>query len=308
MRQGHIFPSIEINFVITDGGIGDYVCYLSSLKYVAEKYPHVRGYLYVPKYFKDLAHNVLSHHKHWVINTRDKFTEKIARSRPLMAPQREPISALGAHPLDLGFIYFVNSMPPPEANFYPELTFHESSSFDAGSEYAVLTPGATDENRAMRSKSFNAIKNFFIKKNIKPVFLGSSKVGDRNILYDSHYDFSGGINLIDKTTLLQAAHIMSKAKVVVGIDNGLLHLAAMTSVPIVFGFTIASPEHRTPRRKKGITSIVHPDVEKLPCTFCQSRMWFITHDFKKCIYKDNECTKELDDERLWISSIEKVIG
>jgi ADP-heptose:LPS heptosyltransferase len=302
-RLGHNLTSADVNFIITEGGIGDYVCYMQSLKYVAETVPHVRGYLYVPNYFKEVADNVMKPYKHWVVNNRDKLSEETIRARPTMAPHHIPINAMGAHPLDLGFMYFAGCMPPPEWNYYAEFNGEGVSPFKDNRTYAILTPGATDENRAMKPKAFNAIKDFLIQSRITPVFLGSAKVGVRPILYDKEYNYEGGLDLRDKTSLIQCLQIMKNAAAVIGIDNGLLHLAAMTKVSVVFGYTIAAPWHREPRRKKGHSFKVAAEIEELSCSFCQSRMTYISHNFKKCIYSDNKCTEILSDPGIWLPAI-----
>jgi len=171
-----------------------------------------------------------------------------------------------------------------------------------------MTPGATYENRAMLASTFNGIKDYLISRGITPVFLGNDKVGTRKVSFEAGYDYRGGIDLRGKTTLLEAAKVMSKSEVVVGLDNGLLHLAATTEAPIVFGYNIASPEHRRPRRRVGKIIDVSPDPEKLSCTFCQSRMrMMFNHDFRRCVYGDNACVKELGDVKLWSDAIEEAM-
>ena len=68
-----------------------------------------------------------------------------------------------------------------------------------------------------------------MQKNILPVFLGKSHL-DLN----EDYDLSEGVDFIGRTLLFDALRIIDCAEMVIGIDNGLLHLAACTKTPIVW--------------------------------------------------------------------------
>lgn len=316
-RPGSKIREVTVNYVLTEGGIGDFICWLSALEWLARNHPQILGRVYCPDFFVEIAANVLQNYPKWKVQGRKALNEKKLQSRPTYLPFLRPINSTGAHLVDLGFIFYANINPPPEDGwYYTRLDLSKIEGLELPEvPYAVLTPGATYENRKLPAKAFNGIKNHLISRGIVPVFLGKVEVGDkRKILFGDDYDYSGGVDLREKTTLLQAAAIMSKAEMVIGLDNGLLHLAAMTDVPIIFGYNIAAPIHRRPRRrkidgKKPILWEIHPDPAMLTCTFCQSQMRFMfNHDFKNCLYKDNLCLDALSDEKAWCELVDNIIN
>jgi hypothetical protein len=310
-RPGSVTDAKLVRFVISDGGMGDYIAYMSSILWIARNHPQVNGQVYCGHFFIEIAEYILKDFSNWQVFDRDKkFNPKL--EIPTRGPMLMPINVTGCHPLDLGFMYYCNMNPPPEdGNYYPEIDVSEYR-LPAGLEapYAVMTPGAASPNRTMPVSAFNGIKDHLVSLGITPVFLGKEQMTPkRSISFDKDYDFSEGINLINQTSLLQSVKIISEAKLIVGLDNGLLHLAATTMTPIIFGYNIASPQHRRPRRKKGEIYEIFPDTRTLNCTFCQSQMRFMfSHDFTKCSYEDMACLKELSDPAPWISLIDGCLG
>lgn len=315
-RPGSKCKETVVNYLLTRGGIGDYICWMSALKWLATNHPQIVGRVYAPDFFIEIAENVLKPwFPRWKVYGAKSFTQKKLESRPTYGPMQRPINGTGMHLVDLGFVYFTNNTTPADGRLYCQLDLATVENVlprhtPQNIFYAVMTPGSTYANRTLPATAFNGIKDHLLSKGIVPVFLGKKDLGDqRKILFEDGYDYSGGIDLRDKTTLLEAAKIMESARLVVGLDNGLLHLAAMTDVPIIFGYNIASPEHRRPRRRKGtILWELYPDETQLTCTFCQSKMRFMfNHDFKDCLYKDNLCLEALGQPAPWIELIEKTL-
>lgn len=299
-----------VNFILHSGGIGDYLCAIPALEYVAEYQPNVYGEVFVVDAMVEIVAHILKKYPRWTVFGREATIPAEKANQPGFMPFLRPVNATGCHLLDLGFIYYANLHPPHEDfNRYPILDLSEIQTETPAVRYAVMTPGATTLNRTMKSKAFNGIKDHLVKLGIVPVFLGKKTITDiRAINYEADYDYSGGLDLREQTTLFQAAGIMSKAELVVGLDNGLLHLAACTDVPILFGYNIASPEHRRPRRASGNIWEIYPDPKELPCTFCQSRMRFLfDHDFANCVYRDNKCLDILNDPKLWTDKIDDLL-
>lgn len=319
-RQGTITTRKIINFAFTQGdlGLGDQVCYMAAIKYIAENNPQVNGRVYCVEWFVPIAENVLfpwltQNGGKWKVQHREALTEQKLKSRLTLAPTTFPISRIGSHAVDLGFIYFMQTNPAPESgNFYPELDLSkvDISHYNLPESYVVFSPGATNQPKRWPAVGVNRTAKHCLSKGITPVFLGSRDFRPQiPTLIDKDYDFSVGIDLMDQTTLLEAAKIMAGAKVVVGIDNGLMHLAAMTEAPIVLGYTVSSPDHTKPRRRKGVIHNIYPEPEQLPCIFCQSNMrMMFSHDFKNCLYKDNLCTVALGDTDGWNRLIDKVLS
>lgn len=304
----------HINFMFIHGGLGDYIGYLTSIEWIARTQPQIKGYLYLPDFFIPIAKNVLKNYlDRWYIGTRLEMTSKEVLKRPTCAPYKN-ITRVGMNAVELGYVYFMAMNPAPEDGYYyTKLDLSEVPLWGqvGHSPYAVMTPYSTNKNRTMTAQAFNGVKNYLLEKGITPVFVGKKDfvINRKNIDLAEGYDFTGGVDLSGKTNLLEAAKLMSHAKMVIGIDNGLLHLAAMTDVPIIFGFTMASPEHAEPRRKDNPVYRIFPDVTSLPCTFCQSQMRFFrkTVDFTTCVYEDNLCTKVIGEPKDWTVLIDRVL-
>lgn len=304
-------PQTEVNFVVANAGIGDYICYLTSLEWIAKNHPQVLGRIYVGDFFLPIAANVFKKFPKWKVINRSELTEDIITGRPTFAPHTDYPDRLGMHSVDLGYVYYANMNPAPSDGYhYPKLDFTDMDLGVPASPYAVMTPYATNPTRTLDAKAFNGIKNYLIDRGITPIFVGKKDITDvRKVHLDPKYDFSGGVDMTNQTTLLSAAGLMSRAKVVVGLDNGLLHLAAMTDVPIVFGFTVSSPEHAKPRRQIGKIYSIYPNPEDLPCMFCQSRMRFVyNQDFGYCPYDDYACIKVLAEPKSWCEQIEAALN
>lgn len=292
--------------------LGDMIAWMSAIVYVAENYNFVAGHLIVPQFFLELAANVMRPYAHWRVY--NAIPERFATGCPLKRPLEHPLNATGMHLVDLGYVYFAGLNPVPEgAGLYPELDLSKvkpEPAFSVGGPYAVMTPGATAKTRTMPAETFNAITDHLLEKNIIPVYLGAKSLADREeIIFNADYDLSEGVNLIGKTTLLQAARLMAGAEMVIGIDNGLLHLAGMTRATILFGYTMVGPRHRRINRAHGNLIELYGDKEKIPCLFCQEHVrFFVDHHFTNCIYKENvpACVKALNTES-WKATIDVVL-
>lgn len=310
---------VVFNFIMADAktaALGDMICWLPAIKFIAENYNYVAGHLIVPEYFMEVAQAVMREYPHWRIHTK---TPERLNGRQQRRPTADTVNATHMHLIDVGFIYFAMMLPPtPEARFYPELDLEDvempkflGKRFSEG-PYAVMTPGATAVNRAMPPDIYNAISDHLISNGITPVHLGTTQLEHRpqGPRFDAKYDLTKGENLVDRTTLLEAAKIISQSDMVLGIDNGLLHLAGTTDAAIIFGFTMAGPNQRRIYRKHGHTMELYPDKKELACFSCQEHVrFFHDHNFTNCIYKENvpACTKILTKES-WIAGIDMILS
>lgn len=170
----------------------------------------------------------------------------------------------------------------------------------------MITTGYTAKVRQFKPEAINKITDWLLTQGVTPVFLGQTqtKTGAAHIIkgqFEKDIDFSKGINLIDKTDLLQAAKIMHESKAVLGVDNGLMHVAGCTKAPIIGGFTTVTPEIRWPIR---YSELGYDCYEVLPeptlaCRFCQEKTNFLFgHDYTKCVYNDYKCTDQITAEKF----------
>lgn len=317
-RDVSAFEPRPMGFFLESGGIGDYICFLSGIRYVAKNYPYINGQIYSPDYFKPIVENVFQDFENWTVYRIDQKETTLVNGTLIKFPRIMPVNATMMHLLDLGFLYFAEVNPVPDhENYYCELDLdglplHRSVE-NLGGQYAVMTPGATHPTRTMPATVFNGIKAHIESMGLKVVFLGNSKnggvEGQQYAFFANDYDYSGGLNLINKTGLLEAAKIIDGSQFIVGLDNGLLHLGAMTSAPIVFGYTIAGPTQRRPVRRSSAPIIdVTVSKDELACIHCQERIRFFSgFDFRNCFYGDFKCLPLLSEEKF-ISGIEAAIA
>jgi len=196
-------------------------------------------------------------------------------------------------------IQLLNRLIPEEAMRYLPLPKVDVSHFDVDFSKAVLIVVTyRDEVRKIPFDAVDGIAKWVKSKGLIPVYIG--KVDTSDMWKDSPFllafeSLPEGVNLLNKTTILEMASIMAKSRAVVGMDSGPIHVAGTTDVPIVCGFTNVAPEHRIPIREKGVFIPVVPDEE---CRHCQSRWCLNYHDFGYCYFKHANCVKQMTAEKF----------
>lgn len=293
-----------VNFVFMNGGVGDHVASLTAIDYIAKQYPWIKVLLWVPDFLVELARNVLPES----VNTRSYSNMKYQYdpSKATKTTEWDAItSPMKIHCVDYAFLKLCDEIPSIEYKNYlkldltnipiPMVTF---------TKYVVITTGYTAKVREFPASSINNIAKYVKSKGYEVVFLGQNQTetGTQHKIkgqFDSSVDYTNGINLIDKTSLLQAAAIMHSAAAVVGVDNGLMHVAGLTQTPIIGGFTTVSPEIRWPIRWNQLGWNCYPVVPEVHCKFCQEKTNFLFgHDYRNCLYKDNLCTSQMTADKF----------
>lgn len=302
MNLADKFEKQPIQFVFANSGMGDQIYWVTAVQYMIETYPHIFGFIVVKPYFKELANLWFAKYPRFKVVTNPVQAVPMAVPDPKRAP-----TPTGFHLLDCGFMYFANCPVPDGWRKMPKIIGNETSikHFNLPKQYAVVVPGGTALTRTIRGEAVDEISEYLIGLEITPVYLGASAMDGGAKTSFSDFTPTLGIDLRDKTTTLEAACIMANAQVVVGIDGGLLHLAACSKVPLVFGCTIASPEKRRPYRQPGtMTEFVAPDIE---CIFCQEKVRLVEgYSSKKCFLETYACIKALDG-KAFIEAIRRVL-
>jgi ADP-heptose:LPS heptosyltransferase len=206
-------------------------------------------------------------------------------------------TCLGAHPFDVGFAYYAGITTPPGEKL-PVLDLpHQSLPARVKKyrgQYAVITTGSTTEARRVMGQHINPVIEYVKSLGLMPVFVGREDfvgIGNLDANFPTDIAFDQGLDMRNKTTLIESACVLQHARFVLGLDNGLLHLASlMQGARIIFGYNITSIEHREPRRDHGRTINIHLTDQDLICQECQSK-WVrvLDHSFNKCYYKDVKC-------------------
>lgn len=328
---------MRVNFVFLNGGGGDLIAWTPAIRWLAERATWIDGTWIVPVYFRELAEYWLKPYMpRWNILTYEelKGVPKVDDA-PVRGPihlQTESLNATGAHLLTCGWVYFTNKEKAPDGNSadgrpwdsYPYLDQAHLDTVKlpnevmglAAKRYVVVTTGITTPSRNVPPQYWNYIIEYVRSLGLTPVFLGKESVITGNAS-NIHTQFSRelrlnlGVNLINQTSLMQAASIMSRAAVVIGHDNGLLHLAGCTDVPIVFGYNLASPEHRMPRRPSGNVFNVTLTNKELACNHCQSTSNFVIgFNYRECRYSDLKCIHMLFENKAerWKVKIDEALN
>ncbi len=329
-RPSKVVKPLECYFIDVNGGMGDYIAWLAGQLWVFKHCPWIHGRLVAPKYFHEIARVFFNTQDTptWKLMTYDEFTARGPDGVPIKGPldaAHAMINATGAHLIDCGAAYFAGQMPlPGDDNVYPRipdevLEMNLPQEFKdrraAGVKWAVITPTAAQPSRAVPGRYWTPICNELIDNDVLPVFLGKHEIpmeNGHNIRSqdDGTLPADLGEDLRNKTSLLQAAAIMAFSQCVIGLDNGLLHLAGCTDAPIIFGYNLTTVEHRRPRRKFGVTFDITLTKEELACIGCQSNTnMLVGYDFRTCFYKDNLCITKLFERGApkWISAVRAVL-
>ncbi len=315
-REGMKSKTAPVNFIFANGGVGDYVNWMASMMYVADFHKHVDGIIHVTEIFAEVAEWLMRPYPRWKIQDRRHFKKNyIENSLVAFAkPGEQLLNATGQHLLTLGFNYFcAQAEPPPKYNFLPAIDYEgpwKWPELNPKEPYAIFTPGATSPIREMPVEGFNTLALYTKNLGVRPVFLGKREVSQNYTANFAGYDYSLGLDLRERTTLLEATQLMRGAEFVIGLDNGLLHLAGCTDVPVIFGHNIAALEHRQIRRRHGLTVDITVEHERLACIGCQSKMRFLyNHHFKKCLFGDAKCIDILFENRAerWRKAIDEAL-
>lgn len=304
----------RIGFAYNAGGIGDWINWTSAIQFAIEEHPHLSGKVGAPPHFIDLARLWLSQYapRFEVVEIRSSDFREMG-DLPCRIPDANQYANTCSMPtFPLGFIYYAQtSKIPPAWKKLPEIRGDEvrlPDVFRGGLDYVVITPSAIVANKRLKAAAINELSEWLRSQNIWPVFLGKREVApDHKGGTEEGLKTELGFDMLDRTTLPEAACIMANARAVIGLDNGLLHLAACSQVPIAWAFTTADPRWIIPPRPAGAKTLVLTPPESLECRFCHNRMLFtLGHNFRNCIYGDNLCTETYDGKTL-IRAAEQVL-
>jgi hypothetical protein len=311
-REGTQIAKTKVALVFNAGGIGDYIHWVGAVKYAIDSNPHIHGHILAPPYFYDLAELWLEGYseRFKVIPFDSLESNPYLMDRAAIVPDnRQLANACGFHLTELGFIYFTQKKKViVEYAEIPRIEGDEVpiSRFNLPKDYVVIPTEATAENRMLPVDTLNLLTGHLILRGYTPVFLGKRDLApDYTAKSATGIRLKGVLDLREKTSLREAAVIMSGAKFVLGMDGGLLHLASCSAVPVIFIFTTVHPDFRIPQRRPGAETVIVTPPKELHCRFCNTgdpsgaaMSYVIGHDFKNCLYTDNLCTKLIDAKTL----------
>lgn len=175
------------------------------------------------------------------------------------------------------------------------------------SKSIIIITTFRDKQRSILGSELVKIAEYVQSKGLTPVYVGKTGAISiwKNNLAKTDFEYPGfGVDLMNKTSLLELASIMGQAKAVVGMDSGPIHLAFTTDVPVVCGFTTVAPELRIPYRGLAKTEAVVPNIA---CTFCESNWSLNTWNFNNCPRKMElaECVTKMSADKF-INALTKI--
>lgn len=307
--------SITINVLIADGGMGDLVGAIPALRYLVATQTWINPLIWCPDYMVDFAKHFLPKGTsvRGYSEAKTKFNDKLVGITTQWRAHKTPMRT---HQVDYGYMALLDRIPyNNEERSSPRVRAAEVplDHFNLPVKYVVIPGAATEIVKTMPVDTANQIVDYVKSKGYEVVFIGQEKT-DNGVASGTaktlQIDFSKGLNLINKTNLLELAAIIDGSAAFIGMDGGPLHVAGYTQAKIVAGFTFASPNHILPIRDgvpgKDCYPVV-PDEKKIPCRFCQTNWSLLyNHDFRNCLYKDYACTAQMTFDKFKVE-IDKVL-
>lgn len=316
-KKGKQAKKSIINVLICDGGAGDHLCYLVVADWMIKNIPWITPLIWVPDYLYDFAKNVLPKEaKVYDFTHAQKYYNPAIGTVTTQWNNRH--TPMRMHPID----YAAHIMPDVQLEmheknylkFNPEGT--DITRFNLPKKFIVLSVGVTTKTKELPATVITEIVDYIIECGYTPVFLGkeNSAVGVDGAMIKAtmaQIDYSKGIDLRNQTSLCESAAIIGKAKMIIGMEGGLMHLAGFTDTPLVISYTFVDPKRMLPIRnnEQGYKCFVVQPDESLECRFCQTRTPLLfDHNFTECFYGPNDytCIKQLTFDK-WRKQIDNVL-
>ncbi|PKN35567.1 MAG: lipopolysaccharide heptosyltransferase II [Deltaproteobacteria bacterium HGW-Deltaproteobacteria-19] len=192
---------------------------------------------------------------------------------------------LGAQPAEPEFYLYI----PEESRIRAEALLRDGG-VDPESPFAVLSPMSyAGETRLWEDDRFAALGDRIRQELGWPTVITGHESGGR-IGRIAAAMGTKALNLENRTTLKELAHLYHRAAVVVTPDSGPMHIAAAVGTPVVALFGASDPARTGPYGK--IHTVIRAD---LPCSPCFKK----TCDTRQCM-KDISVNMVLDAVRRYV--------
>lgn len=182
---------------------------------------------------------------------------------------------------------------------FQEMNLAQSQRFSAktprlgGENFALIHPAAAFDTKRWATENFARVAEFLSGKAFRVVAVATKK--ERGILENLKQISTAPILTFDDLTLPEITALASRAKIFVGNDSGVAHIAAAVNAPSVVIFGSSNRHHWRPW-----TDAPHEIIfEELPCQPCAG---YFCKEFHA-----PECIKRVSVERV-IEAINKVFG
>lgn len=308
---------ITINALIAEAGMGDLLCSLPALNYIQTNCPWVNLLIWCPDYLVSFFKHVLPSKS--IIRGFTEAAKKYDNTKYGVSTKWEisgvkrQFTPMKTHPVQYSYQVLADYQPTIEEMSYLKIKPDEIdiSQFNLPEKFVILPAASTERVKTIPKETIDQLSNYVISKGYTPVYLGKTEneTGLEDMTYKADaqdYDFSKGINLLNQTNILESAAIVSKAKLFLGIDSGLAHLAGFTDTPLVIYYSFVKASKMMPIRDGIFGQNIYPIETSLGCGGCQSKWVHLEHDFRSCFYQDYKCvSKEECSAEKFISKIEE---
>lgn len=296
-------------YALNGAAVGDLIAAAPSIKYAIDNL-HPRKDYKVAMFpeFRDFFHFVPEDH---IIELAEKYDGEYAVRKLNMDGPGGNVTRLTPSRMKLTQYASIGLLgrvlTDIESKYIPLLETDVSHYGVDFSKCAIFLTTYRDLTRAWKGTEIVKTAEYVQSKGLTPVFVGKKgAISIWKTLAVSDFEYPGfGIDLIDKTTFRELYTIMSKAKVVFGMDSGPLHIAFSTNTPVIAGFTNVRPDLRVPLRNDRVKTIaVSPSI---PCRYCQSDWNLDFHNFTTCpkAMPEPECVTKCTSE-LFIDAFKKL--
>ena len=149
------------------------------------------------------------------------------------------------HAVSLGFMLTPDEM---SCDYYPK-PYEPIEGLPE--KYVLIHPVQTWPNRTWPADKWMLLTKQLNDLNISVVSVGKDGSEKGFFTIDKptfNFDIKNGLNLMNKTTLSQAWHLINKSLCFITMDSGLLHLAGTTDSEIIMLGSSIKPEYRIPYR------------------------------------------------------------
>lgn len=322
-------PLSPASLVFRGGGLGDNVLRLLCIPLLMERHKNLRPLrLWVPEFLLELAQAYLSQFDSFYpaieIRSFKDFERFKLSKRFTISTDTGHYSSLREHIFTHAAVEILGEALGPgvlEENyplefrrktlerFLPKDSKFKRLSFSR--PFVVLTPMFTSETRKWNRESLEGFSRWLNESGFDVVLLGRdstptarTKIGIQSWPAAMPEE---ALNLINQTSLLETLEILSHARLVAGIDNGLLHLSQLLESPpdILWAFTNVGASKRVWKiNERNKISVLEP--KNLSCFPCQSSWLLPGHSFRDCFYDDLLCSESLNDESF-IDSAKEIL-
>lgn len=246
-------------FLTTTPALGDLICSTPTIRKLAEVYgSKVVVISHNPKVLENLPYVEKSLHIEEVNESEISQNYDLSKSFHMLGKQdnlgvefKHAICDIRQyHAKDLGFLLKPSEM---HCDYLPIEDESCISGFDLPEEFVVLHAVKSWDSRTWDSDRWQRLTNELNSRGIPVVTVGkdSGESSDQGKVDKPAFTLSiaNGVDLTNKTSLDQTWHILNRAKVLVTMDSGVMHLAGTTETHIIQLGSNIDPVFRSPYRR-----------------------------------------------------------